>query len=92
MPGVPADGSIPAPIDLSREEKRFQPRDEFDPEIFNRKYGTREDRVSDSQAHRPTATETLQPTTAPLTPANTGAGGKVKRSRPLPPIDDGLRK
>ncbi|MCP4885451.1 MAG: hypothetical protein GY904_02440, partial [Planctomycetaceae bacterium] len=44
---------IPAPVDLSVEEKRFVPRDEFDPQLFNREFGDRTARLVPAVVPKP---------------------------------------
>ena len=72
--------AIPDPVDLAFEQQRFVPRDEFDPEIFNRKFGTQQPEIL-----RPMpVSETLkspQPKADLVLPSS-------KRTRSLPPVDD----
>ena len=69
---------IPAPVDLSLEEKRFVPRDEFDPQLFNREFGDRSARLV------PAVVPKALP--RPLTPKNKLV--PATRTQALPPVGD----
>lgn len=100
LPMLP-DDSIPAPINLSIEKKRFVPRDEFDPAIFNRKrHPNRAGAVSqDSVTSEPFQPSPIQPT-QPIHPTETtrienqpaeqqqpNPQPRPKRTRALPPVE-----
>ena len=74
---------IPAPVDLSVQEKKFVPRDEFDPEIFNRKYG--------EPSQKPIATSGLVPMALPVSPPKPVPNPKERpanrKMRSLPPLE-----
>ncbi|MDG2104532.1 MAG: hypothetical protein P8J91_12350 [Pirellulaceae bacterium] len=80
---------IPAPVDLSVEEKRFVPRDEFDPQLFNREFGDRTARLVPAVVPKPLS-NALTPS-SPLTPSNplTPKSKLVPASstRALPPVN-----
>ena len=73
---------IPAPVDLSVEEKKFVPRDEFDPELFNRKYG--------EPSQKPLEATGLVPMALPKPVANPLPGPaklpRKRQMRSLPPV------
>ena len=88
LPGLPK--RIPAPVDLSAEEQRFRPRDEFDAEIFNRKYGlsttpNRKKATADKTGEVNTDTAG---TDGAMDPKSTLRPlGPSKQTRSLPPVD-----
>ncbi len=70
---LPTAGDLPpSPVDLLSPTERFVPRDEFDPEIFNRKYG------NPPPSAPPERLLPEQPATNP----------RSRPVRSLPPLDD----
>ena len=96
LPGYESD--LPSPVNLNHQKKRFVPRDEFDPAIFNRRFATESAAIRTAKS--PSQSLSLQPSPTQQTPsrqpqlpenkkrAEAAVKPRASKIKSLPPLGD----